>query len=185
MPLKLVRRPKSPHWIIRGTLRGIRVEETTGVADKKAAEEILAKRSGEILAESIHGRRATATFASAALSYLENGGSKRFLDAVVTHFGTTPLAQIDQDAIDRMARKLYPDASGATRNRQAFTPASAVMRHAARRQWCTPLILERPPPSEERVRWITLEEANRLIASCSQHLRPLVIFLLYTGARAG
>jgi len=119
------------------------------------------------------------------VSYQENGGSSRFLAPVIKHFGTTPLARIDQEAIDRMARKLYPDASDATRNRQAYTPASAVMRHAARRGWCAALILERPAPSQERVRWITLREANRLIDACSNHFRPLVIFLLYTGARAG
>src|SRR5215471_1905210 len=44
MPLKLVCRAKSTYWIIRGTLRGIRVEESTGVTNKKAAEEIRAKR---------------------------------------------------------------------------------------------------------------------------------------------
>jgi len=128
VPIRIVRRPKSPHWIMRGTLRGIRLEESTGTDDKHAAEEIRAKREAEILAESVYGRRVTATFASAALSYLENDGSKRFLEPVIKHFGTTPLAQIGQDAIDRMARKLYPNASDATRNRQAYTPASAVMR---------------------------------------------------------
>jgi hypothetical protein len=118
MPLKIVRRPKSPYWIIRGTLRGIRLEESTGTDDKKAAEEIRAKREAEILTESVYGCRATATFAS-ALSYLENGGSKRFLEPIIKHFSITLLAQINQDAIDRMARKLYPSASDATRNRQA------------------------------------------------------------------
>jgi integrase len=185
MSLKLVRRHKSPYWIIRGSIRGRRIEESTGTSKKKTAEEIRAKREAELLAECVYGRRATATFAQAALSYLEGGGSKRFLDPVITHFGTTPLAKIDQDAIDRGARKVYPEASGATRNRQFYTPVSAVMTHAARRGWCALLILERPSPSEERVRWLTLEEANCLIEACSQHLRPLVTFLFYTGARAG
>ncbi len=185
MPLKLVRRPKSPNWVIRGTLRGIRVEESTGIADKRAAEEIRAKREAEILAESVYGRRATATFAEAALSYLEGGGSKRFLEKVIKHFGTTPLVKVDQDAIDRGARKLFPNASGPTRNRQFFTPCSAVLRHAAKRGWCSPVLLERPSSSPERVRWLTTEEADRLIAASSHHLRPLLIFMLYTGARAG
>jgi hypothetical protein len=101
MSLRLVHRPKSPYWIIRGTLRGSRVEESTGTDNKKVAEEIRAKREAEILAQSTYGRRATATFAEAALSYLENGGNKRFLDKVIWYFGTTPLAKIDQDAIDR------------------------------------------------------------------------------------
>jgi integrase len=186
MPIKLVKRPKSPYWIIRGTLRGIRVEESTGTDNRQAAEEIRAKREAEILAQSVYGRRATATFAEAALSYLENDGDKRFLDPIIRHFGTTPLARIDQDAIDAGARKTYPDASSATRNRQFYTPTSAVLWHAARRGWCERPMIERPDSATEGApRWLTLAEANRLIDACSEHLRPLVIFLLYTGARAG
>ena len=133
MPIRIVRRAKSPNWIIRGTLRGVRVEESTGTNNKKIAEEIRARREAEILAQSIYGRRATATFAEAALSYLENGGNKRFLDGAIRYFGTTPLAQIDQDAIDIGARKVYPNASAATRDRQFYTPMSAVLKHAAKR----------------------------------------------------
>jgi integrase len=185
MPLRLVRRPKSPNWIIRGTLRRIRVEESTGTDNKKVAEEIRAKREAEILAESIYGRPATATFAQAALSYLEQGGSKRYLHRVINHFGTTALVQINQDAIDRGARKLYPKVSNSTRVRQFYGPVSAVLRHAAKRGWCATPIFERPKTPMPRVRSLTLEEANRLIDACGDHLRPLVTFLIYTGARAG
>lgn len=185
MPLDLKRRPKSPNWIIRGTLRGIRVEESTGTVDKRVAEEIRAKREAEILAQSVYGRRATATFAAAALSYLEQGGSKRFTTAVISYFGTTPLALIDQDALDRGAKKLYPTAAASTRNRQFYAIASSILHHAARRGWCSTPIIERPATPVGRIRWLTIDEADRLIAACSDHLRPLVIFMLYTGARAG
>ena len=134
-------------------------------------------------AQSVYGRRATATFTEAALSYLENGGSKRFLDKVIRYFGTTPLAKVDQDAIDVGARKVYPNTSGATRNRQFYTPVSAVIKHAAKRGWCSHIVMERPEKPPGRVRWLTPEQGERLIAACGDHLRPLVIFLLYTGAR--
>jgi integrase len=185
VPLDLKRRPKSPYWIIRGTLRGIRVEESTGTSDKRIAEEIRAKRESEILAQSVYGRRATATFAAAALSYLEQGGSKRFTAPVISHFGTTPLARIDQDALDRGAKRLYPDASPSTRNRQFYAIASSILHHAARRGWCPPPIIERPSTPPGRIRWLTIDEADRLITACNDHLRPLVIFMLYTGARTG
>ena len=58
------------------------------------------------------------------------------------------------------------------------------MRHAARRGWCATLILDRPAPPPGRIRWLAPEEANRLIAACSDHFRPLV-FLFWTGARIG
>jgi integrase len=185
MPLRLVRRKKSPHWIIRGTVRGIRVEESSGTCERKIAEEIRAKREAEILQQSIYGRRATATFAEAALSYLEAGGNKRFLGPIIKHFGTTPLAKIDQDAIDRGAQKVYPKGSGPTRNRQFYTPTTAVLMHAARLGLCPPSILKRPAPSPQRVNWITPPEADRLIGACADHLRPLITFLIYTGARVG
>jgi integrase len=185
MPLRLVRRPKSPNWIIRGTVRGIRIEESAGTSDRRIAEEIRAKREAELLAQSVYGRRATCTFAEAALSYIECGGSKRFLKPVIQHFGNTPLARIDQDAIERGARNTYPRASNATLDRQFYTPTSAVLKHATKRGWCAPLILERPDVSVPTIRWLTLEEANRLIDACGDHLRPLVIFMIYTGARVG
>jgi len=183
--LKIIRRPKSPNWILRGTVRGIRIEESSGTNNKKVAEEIRTKREAEILAQSVYGRRATTTFAEAALSYLENGGNKRFLDSAIRHFGTTPLAKIDQDAIDKGARKVYPNATGATRNRQFYTPTSAVLKHAAKRGWCSPIIMERPEKLPGRICWILPDEADVLIAACNEALRPLVIFLLYTGARIG
>jgi integrase len=185
MPIKIVRRPKSPNWIMRGTLRGIRIEESTGTDDKKIAEEIRAKREAEILAQSIYGRRATATFAEAALSYLEQGGSKRYLNKPIAYFGTTPLARIEQEAIDRGARKLYPGTSDSTRVRQFYVPVSAVLTHAAKRGWCPKIIIERPKTPPGRNRWLPLAESDRLIDACADHLQPLVTFLFYTGARCG
>ena len=88
--LKLVQRPKSPNWVMRGTLRTIRIEESTGVSDKRIAQEIRAKRESEILTESVYGRRATATFAQAALSYLEAGGNKRFLAPIIVGLRAPP-----------------------------------------------------------------------------------------------
>jgi integrase len=185
MPLKLVRRPNTPNWVIRGTLRGVRVEESTGTGNRTAAEEIRAKREAEILKASIYGRAATASFAEAALSYLQQGGSRKFLQPVIQYFKTTPLAKIDQEAIEEGAGKLFPNASPATRNRNFYTPTLAVLHHAARKKLCARPIVKRPKPSKARVRWLTIEEADRLINATADHLRPLVIFLLYTGARVG
>jgi hypothetical protein len=103
----------------------------------------------KILAESVYGRRATATFAEAALSYLQWWRQPAFASKVIEHFDTTPLAQVNQDAIGRGAHKIFPLASDATRLRQLFTPCSAILRHAAKRGWCAPLILQRPRPSCE------------------------------------
>lgn len=80
---------------------------------------------------------------------------------------------------------MFPNGGPATRNREFYAVASAVLHHAAKRGWCPPPIIERPAVPPGRIRWITIDEADRLIAACSDHLRPLVIFMLYTGARTG
>jgi hypothetical protein len=79
MPLELKRRKGSKHWYIRGTVRGQPIFETTGTHDKKAAEAIRIKREARLLDDSIHGKKASVTFAEAAVSYLTSGGSRRYL----------------------------------------------------------------------------------------------------------
>lgn len=183
MPLKLVRRHGSPNWYVRGTIRGVTVDESTGVTDRKAAEAIRARREWEVLQGSVFGRKVTASFLEAAVSYMEAGGERRFMKPLIDHFGNAPLAKIDQAVIDRAARILYPAGAPATLNRHVYTPISAVLKHAAARGLCERRPMERPTQPKGRVRWLTPAEADRLINSCADHLRPLVIFLFYTGAR--
>src|SRR5262245_16093283 len=154
MPLKLIRRPGRPHWYIHGTVRGITVRESTGVADAKAAEAIRAQREWEIIQRSVFGPEATATFVGAAVSYLEAGGERRFLKPIIARLGSVPLAKIDQAMIEQTARTLCPNASPATHNRCVFTPISAVLNHAAKRGLCATPVLDRPPQPKGRVRWL-------------------------------
>lgn len=183
MSLKVTDRHGSPNWYLRGTIRGRIVDESTGTGDRRKAEEIRTRREAELLEESINGRRAVSTFASAAESYLKQGGEVRYLGALLTHFGDTKLSLIDQTAVDRCAQALKPRAAPSTINRQIHTPISAVLKHAASRGLCESRPIERPRQPSGKTRWLTVAEAERLIASSSAHLRPLVVFMLYTGAR--
>ena len=74
MSLKLYRKRGSPNWYIRGTVRGITVDESSGVAERSAAEAIRIQRESECLHASIFGRKATTSFLEAAVSYMETGG---------------------------------------------------------------------------------------------------------------
>ena len=183
MSLKLIRRHGGENWYIRGTVRGVAVDESTRTADRKIAETIRAQREWELLQSSVFGRKSVATFLEAVVGYMESGGERRYLGRLLDHFGAAPLAKIDQAAIDRAAKTLLPNAAPATINRQIHTPISAVLKHAAKRGLCDHRQIERPAQPTGRVRWLTPAEADRLIVSCSPHLRPLVVFLFYTGAR--
>lgn len=183
MPLKVVQRHGSQNWYLRGTIRGVSVDESTGTCDRRAAEEIRARRENEVLDQSIHGRAAVATFASAAVSYIEKGGERRFLKPILLLIGSKRLSAIKQDTIDDVAKRLHPHSKPSTIARQVHTPISAVLKHAAARGWCSQLPVERPRQPRGKLRWLTPKEARRLVAASSAHLQPLLLFMLYTGAR--
>lgn len=68
MSLKLVRRHGSPTWYIRGTVRGIAVDQSTRTHDRAAAEAIRIREEHRLLDRSIHGVRATVSFMEAAVA---------------------------------------------------------------------------------------------------------------------
>jgi integrase len=161
------------------------VDESTGVADREAAEAIRSKREWEITQGSIVGKRRVATFLEAAVSYLESGGDQRFIKPLLDHFGTTRLDKIDQAAIEAAGRKLYPGVAPSTLNRQLFTPMAAILHHAHKRGLVEHRVIERPKQPPGVVRWLPPDEADQLIAAAAPHLAPLLQFLFGVGCRIG
>lgn len=188
MPLKLIRRGKSKIWYVRGTVAGESVYETTGTADKSAAEGYRQKRESNLYERRVHGERAVVTFEEAALSYVEaNVPARREADAILklsTHFRNVRLADIDQAAVDRACAVLCKDgAAPATKIRSVITPLTSILNHAARRRWCDVPKFDRPEVAVVEPQWLTPEDALRLEAAAEPHLKPLLRFLLCTGAR--
>lgn len=184
MPLKLVA-PKVGRWAnyrVRGTYLGNYVDCTTGTPVKAAALAQL-RRIREEIERGAPRLRGEPTFASAAITYLDAGGEARFIAPLNDWFGDKPLSQIDQEAVDKAAMGLYPHASPATRNRQVYSPMSAILKRAG-----VETALKRPVGGRGAVRlhWLRPEEAERLLdAASAHHVRfgALCTFLLYTGCR--
>jgi hypothetical protein len=88
MPLNLIHRKDSPNWWIRGSVRGIAVNESTKVTDRETADIIRIVREKTLLDESIFGRKIDVTFNDAADSYPQGGGSTRFLDRLRAALGS-------------------------------------------------------------------------------------------------
>lgn len=128
------------------------------------------------------------TFAEAAESYVRGGGEARYLPKIVAHFGDRPLRSIHPYDVREAAEILYPTAAAATRNRQAVTPARAVLLHAYERGWCDPLRIrsfrqERPArqkPASALWLQIFCRQADR---DRLEHLSALILFMATTGAR--
>ena len=202
MSLELKRRKGSKHWYIRGTVRGQSIFETTGTDDKTAAEAIRIKREARLLEDSIHGKKASVTFAEAAASYLSSGGSRRYFGqqkddgtwtGLIGYFYAKKLHAIGQSDLDQSAAKLYPTATAETRNRQCYTPFIAVWNHAVKNQWADLRKWSRPRKSKgiaQRIRPlrsgqrpVSYELAAQFVLAMSPAPAFVMTALFYTGMR--
>lgn len=184
MPLKLVepKAGRTPNWTIRGTYLGVRVNRATATPRKSVAQAMLVRIREEI-ERGAFAASGGPTFASAAISYLDAGGDDRFLAKLNRHFGDTPLEKINQAAIDRAAVKLYPNSPATTRNRQVYTPMSAILKRAG-----IEVKIKRPKGwrGKARLHWLRPEQAIPLLkaaGSVDARFGALCTFLTYCGVR--
>jgi integrase len=182
--LKLTRRNKASNWYIRGTIQGQAVYESAGTRDRKTAEIIRAKREREITERIVFGAPETMTFAEAAMTYMEASGESRFLAKILQFAGPdTALKDITNQWLNQAAKEIYPKAAASTINRQLITPVSAVYSMAAKDGIVPQKTFRRRKTDKTGKRWLTPEEADRLIANADDHLVPILACLLGTGAR--
>lgn len=190
MPLGLVapRKGKSPNWTIRGTHLKVYVDRSSGTHRKALAGKIKRDIEASIERGEYPEPKPAAgqpTFLSDAIAYMKAGRSRRYVARLISHFGETPRSEIDQAAIDHAAVTLYPSATPCTRNRQVYTPVSAILRHAG-----VEIKLRRPKWSKGRTitDYLTPEDAAAIVAAAETfdpELALLLKFLLYTGVRLG
>lgn len=193
MPLNLrpPRKGKTPNFEIRGTYLGCRVEVSSGT-DKRSVANKQRRRIEECI--ETHGcypapetkpDPGQPTFLTAAIAYLQAGGSRRYVAALIRHFGETPLEEIDQAAIDHAARTLHPDVAPVTVNGYVYTPVSAILHHAGIK-----ITVKRPKGYKGKAvtRFLLPPDAFAIIEAANRidpEMGRLLTFLLYTGCRIG
>lgn len=191
MSLKIIKRPDSAYWQLIGTINGRRIRESTGTTVRRRAEEYRAKRESEIWQASIYGEKSVITFSHAVAAYLEaeerHSATKAYLARLLEFFRNTKLLEINQARLDEAYRAVLIKgmaSSPATKKRAVNTPVSAVMRFAAQRGWCELPAFAPVRMKEKSVPFLYPDEVIRLISSAAEHLKPLLIFLVGTGARS-
>jgi integrase len=195
MPLTVRRRRDTGTLAISGVLAlpdgsRVRVRRRAQSDDPQLAREEAATYEAQLLRDAWLGRRPVrATFGEAVKSYLlaedRNPGTKARLRRLLLAIGDIELARLDLAAIDRAKLAMFPGRTPApaTVLRDMLAPLRAVLNHAARRGWCEAPRFELPKVRTGRTRYLTPEEAEQLVAAAAPHLRPLLLFLIGTGAR--
>lgn len=184
MPLKLKppRQGKSPYYSVRGTHLGVHVDRSTKASDRATATRILKAWKEDIERDAV-SRPGEPTFLDAVTDYIAATGNDGFLEPITEHLGTTPLRLIDQKIIDKAAITLYPRGTPQTRNRNLYTPISAVLKHAGL-DWK----IKRPKGwrGSKRTDWMTPDQAFRLLRAAKDvdlEFHILLTVLIYTGMR--
>jgi integrase len=182
MPLKLIPPRKSPNWSIRGTYLGRYIDRSSGSGKRAVAAKVL-KGIERQIERGAYAEPGEATFASAAASYMKAGGERTYVRLLATPFRRHTTVSHRPSRYRRGRAALYPSGSAATRNRQVYTPVSAILRHAGS-EW----IIRRPRGSggNKQTAWLWPEQAEAIFEEAHK-LDPafaaLCITLCYTGMR--
>jgi integrase len=183
MPLKLYTRGKV--WHYRGTVAGNRLRGSCKTTNKDIAARQVAEIESREWKCSFDGPQAVLTFAQAASYYRSAGKSGRFLAPIEDYFKETLVKDINGGKIKQMAIDLFPNCSGASKNRLAIVPAQAVINHAAELQLCPPIRVKRFDVETKEKIPATLEWVRAFMAEASPHLGALAMFMYFTGCRPG
>lgn len=190
----IYRRPDSRFWWIATTLpNGKRLRQSAGTENREDAEALLAKLTLEAYRERHFGFKPERSWQEAVVRYLavkamlrSFSDVKRICRMLDPYLGTLTLNQINGDVIWSVVEgELKKGNKPATVNRYLALVRSLLRMARDEWQWIDSTPKIRLLPGEvERDRWLTREEADRLIQACPPHLAAVVKFALATGCRA-
>ena len=190
--MSLYKRKDSPNWWIKLTHNGQRIQQSAGTADKAKAQEYHDKLKASLWDQERLGLKPRRTWNEAVIRYLAETLHKasqvsdkvhlRWLDKFLNG---VQLDTINRDVLDRiMAARQAEKVKNSSVNR-VMEVVRAVLRKAANEwEWLDKVPrVQMLPTAKRRIRWISQDEANQLIATLPKHLAAMVRFSLETGLR--
>lgn len=180
--LKLTTRPRSPYWYVRGKVQGVEYCESTGTSDEDEARLYLLRREQEIR-ECRDVEAAGPTFGDAVIAYLEVRPPNRFIPKLLDHFDGVALADIDQEAADKAAVKLYPRNKPASHVRAVYKPLKSILRRAAKKKLCPLPDIENPEVIEPTIKAAGDDYVDALLPHLSPRMKAVVLLATDGGIR--
>ena len=178
-------------WVHITTAKGRRIRRSTGIRARKAAQEYHDRLKAEQWRTERLGERPAYSWDQAAVQWLKESTHKatheqdrailRWLDP---YLGGRRLSELTRESIVEIAAAKAKEASPATANRH-LALVRAILRKA-RDEWEW---VDRIPKIRQyrvqnrRIRWISREQAERLLACLPPHQAAMARFGLVTGLR--
>ncbi len=190
----IYQRSDSRYWWISATLpNGKRLRQSAGTEDRNEAAALLAKLTLEAYREQHFGIKPERSWQEAVVRFLEVKSHLKDVKQyrgqcrqLHVYLGDMMLNQINGDVVWQVIqRELKRGVKIATVNRH-LAVMRAILRMARDEwQWVDTMPKIRLLPGEvERDRWLTREEADRLLSFCPPHLQALARYAMATGCRA-
>ncbi|MBL8445822.1 MAG: tyrosine-type recombinase/integrase [Zoogloeaceae bacterium] len=183
----------STWWIDVVSPSGERIRRSTGTSSKALAQEHHDKLKAELWRIGKLGEEPQHTWNEAVVRWLKEQAHKatieedkaklRWLDQ---HLGGKPLKAINRALVDRITEaKRGEGVANATVNRVLEVLRAILRRCENEWEWLekAPKIRLLPEPTR-RIRFITREEAQRLLEELPEHMADMAAFTLATGLRA-
>ena len=162
---------------------GKRIRKSLKTRDPVRAAEACAQLEARLWRAGLYGASEVTTFDECALAYAEDGGDTRYLLKVSEALAGRRLKDITPNDIRAMARKLYPAAKASTVNRQAITPARAVINYGHAQGWCGAIKVKGMDMPKVKRRAVTRAYVEGLRPHLPHRLYCVMLFLHTTGRR--
>jgi len=171
-------------WHIRGTIsdgdRVVTVRRSTGQFSKRKAEQVCRYVEETLLTE-MRGGISMLPFIVAADNWLAvkpRGATDKYICSILkAHFNSYQLNHLDKEAWLHFVSKNLYGSKPSNINRYRATFVSIL--HGA----SVPVQIPKEKEANDRIRFLTYEEQERLLAEYPEYIRPLFITLCYQGLR--
>lgn len=190
--MSLYKRKDSQVYWLKISVNGQVIQRSTGTPDKTLAQEYHDKLKAELWEQSRLGVKPSRSWQEAVERFLLETQYKasqvsdiyhlKWLDKYLRH---AQLSDINRDMLDKLTKARRADkVTNSTINRM-LEVVNAILRKAVYEwDWLdkAPKVFMLPRP-KGRLRWITQDEAQKLISCSPPHLAAMIAFSLETGLR--
>lgn len=189
----LYKRPKSHYWWCRFTApNGKEIRQSTKTVDKRLAREYEDRLRADLWRASKLGDRPRRTWEDAVVRWIDETAAKTSQSDDIRHLRWTDrflggrfLDEVTRDLLgDLSTAKKATGVANSTVNRMMEVVRAILHRANVEWEWIdrTPAI-RILPETKRRIRWLTREEADKLLLVLPDHLEAMTRFALATGLR--
>ncbi len=199
--MAIYKRKDSPVWWIRFTHNGRRIQQSSGTLERSKALELHDRLKSSLWEQARLGVKPPRAWKEAAVRWCEEKHAKRDLKGDIEKLqyldrflGSLTLDEISDDVLELIIRTKRAEIiakrgakarPAATLNRFRALIRSILRRAINKWRWIDrmPCVIELEEENNARTRWITPDQARKLLAALPDHQRVVVLLALATGLR--